>query len=87
MAKWKIDAGNSSTGPVGFVVYGIIADTKEAALAKVRDCDNYTIPEFIEEHGDEDDAGNRPTICVYFNPLALTLDNIEEDDSDDEGVI
>lgn len=75
MAKWKIDAGNSSTGQIGFVAYDIIADTKEAALAKV--CDIF--PESFEDHFTDND-GARVTVLTYFNINALTLDNIEEDD-------
>ena len=79
MKTWKIDAGNSSSGPVGFVVYGIQAETAEAALAHAQT--RGVLPECIETTTEDDDA-LPVTIVTYFNPAALTLDNIEEDDDE-----
>jgi len=82
MAKtktWKIDAGNSSTGQIGFCAYGIKADTKEAALDKIKKL----FPDQLEDTYDMDDR-EPITICTYFNTNALTLDNIEEDEDADD---
>jgi hypothetical protein len=82
MKKWKVDAGNSGTGPVGFVVYDLLAPTKEAALDKLRK--TFALPDEIEGHGEDDDE-NRTLVRVYFNADKLTLKDIYEDDDDDEG--
>jgi hypothetical protein len=82
LKRWKIDAGNSNTGPCGFVVYDLWAATPEDALTKLRD--TFALPEHIEGKGEGD-----TTIVAYFNADALTLENIEEDpeeDDDDERV-
>jgi hypothetical protein len=81
MKRWKVDAGNSGTGPVGFVVYDILAPSAEAALAKVREA----LPEYIEERqlvNDDDDE--KVTIVAYFNSAQLTLDNIQRDEEDED---
>jgi hypothetical protein len=79
--KWKVDAGNSATGPCGFVVYGLIADTKELALQKLRE--TFALPESIEGRGEDDDQ-HATKVIAYFNASHLTLDDIEEDDSEED---
>lgn len=80
MKTWKIDAGNSTDGTVGFVLYGIKAATAEDALRIVRE--TFILPESLQEKT-EDDSGHRGLLCVYFNAEKLTLDDIEEDDDFD----
>lgn len=75
--RWIVEAGDSTIGPVGFVVEGLTADTKEAALKQLRE--SYAVlPEMTELKG-EDEDGNPLVVRVYFNADALTVDNIEED--------
>ena len=81
LKTWKIDAGNSSTGPCGFVVYNLRAATKEEALQKARE--TFAVPESITDKG-EDDDGNRTTVIAYLNASALTLDDIEEVEDEDD---
>lgn len=88
MKRWKVDAGNSSSGPVGFVVYDVLAETREEALVKLRD--TYALPESLEGYGENDDEqergrGERTKVIVYFNAAALTVDDIEEDDDEEDG--
>ena len=80
LKRWKLDAGNSTDGPCGFVMYDIMAATAEDALAVVRE----ELPNAVERklhdtHGDE-----TLTLVAYFNADNVTLDNIEEDEDEDE---
>jgi hypothetical protein len=82
---WRIDAGDSTNGPVGFVIEGIKAATAEEALQLVRD----GLPQDIEESVclADDGCGNAimANLRIYLNPESLTLDNIEPDDEGTEG--
>lgn len=79
MKRWKVDAGNSSTGQVGFVIYDIEAETAEAALEQVR----MGLPDYLEQRV-LPGKGSGWMVVTYFNTDALTLDNIEEDDDEED---
>lgn len=83
--KWMIDAGNSSVGPVGFTLYGINADSPEAALEVAKRAFGLGTGELHDRFTGED-GETRFELNVYFNADALTLENVYEDDmdSDDE---
>jgi len=80
LKRWKLDAGNTSTGCIGFVIYDIMAFSAEDALARVRE----ELPEYIESKRHDNLGDQTITIVTYFNGDALTLDNIEEDEEEDE---
>jgi hypothetical protein len=79
LKRWKLDAGNSTDGPCGFVIYDIMAATKEEALQRAREI----VPERLEGTS-YDEAQREATVVAYFNREALTLDNIEEDEDDED---
>jgi hypothetical protein len=91
MKQWAIDCGNSTRGPVGFVLR-LRADTRDEALELAR----ATLPEVLEAHSScellasdfgPDFAGSWPgrasipvLLRVYFNSEHVTLEDIEEED-------
>jgi hypothetical protein len=80
MKRWRIEAGNSNEGPVGFVIYDLQAETAEDALTKLREA----MPQHVENKMWVDDSGEeRMTVVTYFNPENLTVENIEEDEDED----
>jgi hypothetical protein len=79
--RWKVDAGNSSTGQAGFVVYDVKAASAEEALRKVKE----GLPESIEDTVYVAPGDGPWKLLIYINTDTLTVDQIEEDDDDDEG--
>jgi hypothetical protein len=80
LKRWKLDAGNSNTGPCGFVMYDIMAATAEDALAFVRE----ELPNSLETKLHDGFGNETLTVVSYFNADHLTLDNIEEDEDEDD---
>lgn len=74
LKRWKVDAGNSTKGTVGFVLYDIFARSQKEALAKAK----AQLPEATSCSVASRD-GKALLLRVYFNPQALTLRDIEED--------
>lgn len=67
--EYKIDAGNSSEGPVGFVCY-IEAQSPKAALRKFRLSLGYDGITVKHIPGFE--------LLAYFNPAKISLSQVEE---------
>ena len=72
MPRFRIDCGNSSVGPVGFVAV-VHAETKEKALEIFRKDITDTVE--VETTDDNIDYFN-----VYLNGDGISIEDVEEDD-------
>lgn len=78
--RFKIEAGNSNEGPVGFVI-SLEADSKDAALKKAKEVvSDYTASTIEVECSDIMGTRKAEYFNVYLNADALTLENVYEDD-------
>lgn len=80
---WTIDAGNSSTGQVGFVLRGIRAETKEQALEIGQTMLPEDMQEDVRANVEERDSQPHAHLSIYFNTGKLTLADVSEDDMED----
>lgn len=84
MAKWRIDAGNSTNGPVGFVLDGITAKTAEEALQLAREGLQHVVEKRVSLANDGRGKAAMADLRVYLNADNLTVNDIEEDTDDDK---
>jgi hypothetical protein len=65
MPEYKIDVGNSSTGPVGFVAY-VKAKNRREALQRLYENTKHLVPYRVEQFGGVE-------VLVYLNADAVKL--------------
>lgn len=70
MPAYRINCGNSTTGPIGFVAR-LEARSAEVALEQFKD--------FLPEHVAVLDS-NGIQMNVYFNVEAVTINDVEDDE-------
>ena len=80
MPRFRIDCGNSNTGPVGFVAV-VEAASKEEALATFRD----QIPDTVEISRGLGQPGEGMSdsieyFNVYLNGDGISIEDVEEDE-------
>ena len=80
MISYHFDIGDSADGPIGFCAR-VTAPSRKRALQILRETLPYSLG-VAGEHRVARDDGFVEYIVVYFNPSAVTLDNIDEEDEE-----
>jgi hypothetical protein len=76
MPNYRISAGNSTTGPIGFVAR-LTAGNAETALERLKEA----LPDWHPVSDDRGAGTSHPIhLNVYFNPDAITLADVEVDE-------
>jgi hypothetical protein len=78
ISSYHFSCGNSNTGSIGFCAR-VNATSKRKALAILQDCVTRSIPiEHKLEFAGDSDAHQVEYVEVYLNPLAITVNDIDE---------